>query len=533
MRSLAVRLSLVVLALLLAFGAFALWVAERGARAYFLEFTQRLNAPIARYMAERSELLRDGRIDAAALASLAEDIMAINPSVELYLLDPAGDVVAQASAANSIAQPRVSLAPIHAFLAADVDRSDRLPLGDNPRRADDPRAFSAHPIVEHGRIVGYVYAVLAGRQHETLLAAIRSSHSVRTVVLTLGGALLLTALGGALVSFTLTRRLHRLTRRVQRWRENQGGKPIPPGSSDIGPASRPRPPARYPDEIDRLADAYEDMTVRLHAQYRALADADGARRELLAGVSHDLRTPLTTLQGYLETLLLKHGRLEPALAHRYLSIAHRQARRLERLVEELFELSRLDGGTVELAPERFSLLELAHDAAQDVAIAARGRDVDVSVAPAESGSGRFDVLTDIALVQRVFDNLLGNALRHVDRGGRVGVSLERLADAVRVTVADDGRGMSAEAAARVFEPRFSGARDELGDDDRAGLGLAIARGVVALHGGTIDVESRLGTGTAFSFTLPSAAPATRHSHAADTPPASDAPNARTAPAGPY
>ena len=534
MRSLAARLTLAFLLILLVFGALGLWLAERGARAYFTEFTQRLNAPIAMYMAENGALLDErGEIDRPALAELAEHVTMINPSVEVYLLDPGGVVVAQASTANLIARPHVSLEPVHAFIAAGANeegRGAREPLlGDNPMQPGEPRAFSAHPLLDEGRLVGYVYAVLAGRSHETLLDSVRTSHSLRTLVILLGCALALAALAGGIVFFSMTRRLQALTRRVQAWQRSDAEAhpepdPIEPRPAPDAPhRARPGPideRAAGLDEIDRLAAAHDTLRRRLGAQYEKLAERDRSRRELFAGISHDLRTPLTTLEGYLETLLIGQERQDPATVRRYLSIAQRQSRRLQRLIGELFELSRLDAGEFVLVREPFSLLELAHDAVQDVAMVAERRGIRLSVAPERIADASLDVDADIALVQRVFENLLGNALRYTEDGGAIGIALERVdASRVQVSVSDDGVGMRPEDAARVFEPRFTPDTDARRDEERAGLGLAIADRVVSLHGGRIGVRSRLGEGSVFTFTLPAAHRSTdTDARAADAPP---------------
>ena len=214
----------------------SLWIAERSARRYFLEFTQRLNAPIAMYMAENAGLVTDGALDPQALSSLAEHVMMINPSVEVYVLDLQGRVMAQAASANVIAQPRVSMQPIREAIRSSR-ASNGLPdddtvtstdttvseqptfsatplvgtlLGDNPLDPDDQRPFSVHPLEADGKIIGNIYALLAGREHQNLLSAIRSSHSLRDLVWILSGVLVLAGVAGSVVFFSLTRRLRSL-----------------------------------------------------------------------------------------------------------------------------------------------------------------------------------------------------------------------------------------------------------------------------------------------------------------------------------
>ena len=489
LRSLHARLTLVFLAILLALGASVLEVARTGAERRSLEVTQRLNEPVARYMVETVDFVGPEGLRGGALAELAPHVMTINPSVRVYLLDADGDVVAQASSLNTIAPKRVDLDPVRRFLAPDA----RYPLlGDDPL-GDAPRPFSAWPVERDGATVGYVYATLAGADDATLAEALGASGATRELVALLGGALAFAALAGAAVFFTMTRRLRALTRRVE----------SDPDAAPRGRRAAGARPSTRRDEIDELAHAYGSMTERLRAQYARLEESDADRRALVASVSHDLRTPLTTLAGYLETLELGDGTLGPDERRRCLALAHRHARVLRARVDQLFELSRLSADGARVVPERFSLRELAHDCLQDFAplAAERGARLHVGV-DADGPDDGFAIDADIALVQRMLENLVDNALRHVAPGGRVEVALARgPGDRVRLEVRDDGSGMSAEVAGRAFDPAFSAASDGRG---RGGLGLAIVARIVALHGGRIGLRSREGVGTRFAIELPGA-----------------------------
>ena len=486
-RSLHVRLTLVFLAILLVLGASVLWLARTNASERSLEVTQRLNEPVARYMVETVDFADAEGLRGEALAELAPHVMTINPSVRVYLLDADGRAVAQDSTLNTIASPRVDLDPVRRFLRPGA----RYPLlGDDPA-GGPPRPFSAWPVEREGRTVGYVYAVLAGASDESFLEALDASDATRELVALLGGALLFAALAGSAVFFTMTRRLRELTRRVER-----DPDAAPPGAHRTGGR---RAPAR--DEIDELAHAYGAMTARLRAQYERLAASDADRRALVASVSHDLRTPLTTLAGYLETLELGEGRLGSDERRRCLEIAHRHARVLRARVDELFELSRLSADGARARSERFSLRELAHDCLQDFAPLAAERGVRLSVdTPGASPEDGFAIDADIALVQRLVENLVGNALRHVGADGRVAIGLSRGAGRrLRLRVTDDGPGMAPAVAARAFDPCYSGDADARG---RGGLGLAIVARIVALHDGRIDLDTREGVGTRFTIELP-------------------------------
>ncbi|MFK7994838.1 MAG: sensor histidine kinase [Granulosicoccus sp.] len=529
--SLYIRLSLVFLVTLLILGVFSLWIAERSARNYFLEFTQRLNAPIAMYMAENAGLVVDGALDHQALNSLAEHVMMVNPSVEVYVLDLQGFVMAQAASANVIAQPRVSMQPIREAIRLNTPStvvlndnptlSDTEPvneaaenqfsgtlLGDNPLDPNDQRPFSVHPLQADGKTIGYIYALLAGREHQTLLSAIRSSHTLRDLVWILSGVLVLAGVAGSVVFFSLTRRLRGLTRHVQA--ASTATQLLGPGSNLPIKTRQQRLFSTY-DEIDELTAAYDNMAIKLQSQYQSLEKKDRIRRELIANISHDLRTPLTTLQGYLETVILKRGSLNESVEHRYLAIAHKNCKRLRRLVSELFELSKLDSEEYELDSEVFSLLELAHDALQDLTPQAEKRKITLTVNNRTRDDEPIDVNADIALVHRALENLLNNALRHAPSGGNISIDIVRINnERINIAVIDDGDGMAHHDAQLAFEPRFRADTDSASKNDdeefgHAGLGLAIVKSIVKLHGCDISLETKPGCGARFGFSLPAAA----------------------------
>ena len=270
------------------------------------------------------------------------------------------------------------------------------------------------------------------------------------------------------------------------------------------------------DEIDRLAYSFSELSDHIARQIGQLERLDSQRRELLANVSHDLRTPLTLMQGYLETMLLRRGEMTPAEERSCLEVAARHAERLGRLVADLFELTKLDGQAGRVQGEAFSVSELAQDIAQKFQQTAGARGVSVQLGIDAAAPA---VVGDIGLVERALENLVENALRHTPAGGQVAIEVEGTAQRVQVRVRDNGCGIAHANLAHVFDRYFQAPRIEFAQGvatpqsespdaphHHAGLGLAITQRIVALHGGEIQVQSAVGVGTVFSFDLPVAAP---------------------------
>lgn len=488
MRTLFARLCLALLAILGLAGAAFFLVVEVSSRIYYEELTQRLNDPIAMYVTGERQLLSGGAIDREGLAALAQQAMVINPTVEVYLLDADGRILGHGLPPQSVRAERVDLAPIRRRLSGATE----FPLrGTDPRNPARDKVFSVAAVQDGQRLEGYLYVILGGERYDELASDIKGSY-VRKISAFAMGAVVLVALGvGLLVFGLLTRRLTRLRRVVTRFT----------GSGFAADSAVAWPEARGRDELDQLGAAVAAMSDRIIEQFERLKETDRLRRELVTNVSHDLRTPLATMQGYVDTLFIKDATLSPAERRRYLEITRKHAAHLSRLVADLFELARLDAASVDPVFERFSLAELLQDVAQEFELEAQRHGVTVTV---ESVRERSRVVADIALIQRVLENLIRNALRFTPRGGRIVVRIEPRPSRVAVTVADTGCGIPAEDLPRIFE-RFFRRGGEAPDESSTGLGLAIVKRILDLHGSRITVTSRVDVGTRFEFTLPVAA----------------------------
>jgi signal transduction histidine kinase len=320
---------------------------------------------------------------------------------------------------------------------------------------------------------------------------IDSRHIVSTVTELLVGALMFMLVAGLLVFGMLTRRLRDLANEVDAFRDSNFTGQVRIKSADP-----------HGDEIDRLGYAFEQMERRMVEQVERLQQIDVMRRDLLANVSHDLRTPLASMRGYLETLLLKEGSLSREEQRNYLEVAAKQSDRLGKLVANLFELTKLDAHEVALNPEPFAIAELLQDVAQKFGLAANERNVRIETSFTASA---LQVNADIGLIERVLENLIENALRHCPSGAVIRLGLEGSEGRVAVEVTDTGAGIGAEDLPHVFERHYRAERSASGGGGGAGLGLAITKRILDLHGAEIKVQSMLGRGTTFRFELPAAA----------------------------
>jgi two-component system, OmpR family, sensor kinase len=476
------RLTLAFGALLVAMaGVLVFWIA-RIAEQYHAEVTQRLNAGVAMYVTGELALLNEQGINRAALDELARRVMTVNPSADVYLLAPDGKVIASLKPEDKIVAPVVDLGPVHRFLEQPEER----PLfGSDPTGTGRREVFSVAPVMQDDHLLGYLYVVLGSERYESVVAAVRDSYTLKLGLLVAGAILVATfALGGGLFA-ALTLPLRRLARRMREWSRRTSG------------ATDERPATRSGDEIRELEAQFETMAAQIEAQIDQLKTVDAQRRELVANVSHDLRTPLASLRGYLETVLLKYDTLSADRRREYLEVARHHAQHLERLIAALFELSKLESGAVIPTIEPFAVDELLQDVALRFRLRAEqlGIEIVTSAAP-----GTPLAHGDLSLVERVLENLLDNALRHTTAGGRVSLEVRAERDHLRVAVADTGSGVTPEDLPRVFDRHYRGA--ERRGPGRGGLGLAIVRRIVELHGESVSLTSTPGVGTCVEFGLP-------------------------------
>lgn len=451
---------------------------------YLQSVDQRLNRSLARDLVADRNLVAEGRINEAELRNTFDEYMTINPSIEIYLLDTDGKILSFSADPGKVKRKHVSLEPIRAFL----DERTRLPLlGDDPRSHDRRKAFSVTPVPTASDPEGYLYVVLRGERFDTIDAVIGEQNLLRLSGWALVASLIFGLMAGLIIFRLLTRRLQRLTRLIDDFRRSGFRRAERYDAHTHGAG----------DEIDRLGHSFDAMASRIATQIEELERNDNQRREMVAHVSHDLRTPLAALHGYLETLELKDDRLSPEERKEYLQVALSHSTRLTELVSDLFELAKLDAGAA-LRREPFAAPELVQDITQKFALRAQEKDTELT---AELAGHVPLVDGDIALVERVLENLIDNAINHTPAGGRIHIPVRSLGDHVLIEVQDTGVGIPSEDLPRVFD-RFYRSGNPHRDSTHAGLGLAIAKRILELHGSRLEVKSAQAQGTTFAFALP-------------------------------
>ena len=476
-----VRLAALFLGLLLVLGLAVLALATTTARRVAATTDQVLHLDLARDLAAQFRPHLETGVDSAAIADAIGGLTQVNRRVDVYFLDPDGTVKSWFTDAHGRPLAReVDTAPLDRVLAGAAPPV----FGPDPARPGTLRPFSVAEVEIAGVPECYLYVILQGEQYDDVAAALWPGALGGAAAWGLLVGLGLTAVVGTFAFWSLTGRLRRLAEAVGAF--ERGAL-----SARVGTGGR--------DEVGALGRAFDRMADRLEGQVAALRRTDRERRDLVASVSHDLRSPLASLRGYLETLAMRGDDAPPEEREAHVGRALRSAERLSALVADLFDLARLDGAEGSVDAEPTALGPLVSDVVSEHRAEAERRGVRLGVR-AERGLPPAHV--DPGLVDRAVDNLVENALRHTPPGGAVDVGVERGAGGTLVvTVRDTGEGVAPDVLPRVFD-RFVRADPSRKADGGAGLGLAVVKRVAELHGGAVRAESVPGEGATFSIVLP-------------------------------
>ncbi len=408
-----------------------------------------------------------------------------NPGASLYLLDPRG-VVLGSSIASKNAGAHIDVLVIETLL----NDSQALPIQiSDPRDPAVERIFSAAVIGGDDEAPqGYLVMLLSGLDSNLFLGARADMLLSESLLLTAG--VTVPALATALILlFMIVRPVRRVVTTLSALEQEH----LTPAEALSTPES-PRT-----SELERLNRQVDALAARLKTLIDRLRQDDRSMRQLFADLSHDLRTPLTLIEGHLETLLTGPTTRSPGVVHRRVNLAITQTRSLARMVDTVFELALLQRPEYRLSMEVFLPGDLLDQVAIKHGIQSHAHGIAIH---AIHHSGAVRVLADRHLIERVLDNLVDNALRHAREATRVEIEARALGQQVEFVVRDDGVSTlpaSARAKLATDTAQMPSAPDSRAQ--RSGLGLNIVRRILELHGSQLSVTTGTGPGTAFAFRL--------------------------------
>ncbi|MFO1245567.1 MAG: ATP-binding protein [Ramlibacter sp.] len=462
---------------------------------------QRGHAFLQRVSRQHPELLEVYRRQPDQVATFLRSLVLYEPDVHLYLLDTQGRVLASSGDTGIATDYRVPLAPVR-------DALDPKPMtyimGTDPTNPTRPAIVAARALVEQAirpaaNADGFLYLVcqpmpFSRDRVATLLGTLAQPGLMMILLLVVGMAVL-----AVWVTVTITRPLARLTTAVAAVTRDGLGDSAPDAAP---PALRIVPGTEARDEFGQLARGMDAMLQTLRTQWTTLRRLDHFRREGVSNLSHDLRSPLTATAACLETLQNRWDEPGAQAGNRELvTVALRNTHNAARLVRSLGDLAQLDEPAFTLRTSGLDMAELLNDVAMRFASRASAHGVALE---AEEPDGPVVAVVDNELLERALANLVDNALKFCPAGGRITLTARADAGQVRLTVRDTGPGIALAAQPHLFD-RFYQARASTAPatgEGGKGLGLAIVKRIAELHGGSVEIDSREGHGTAVTIILP-------------------------------
>ena len=467
------------LAILVLLSTVYLYIAMFTAEMYFQEANQKLNADIAPHIASENQAFIDGKANEQILKSVFHNVMIINPSIEVYLLDTNGKILTFYAPDKKIKLDRVPLNQVKKFIST---KGEEFTLGVDPKNPGAEKVFSAAPVYEKGKLMGYIYVILASEEYESTMHFLFGSYilrlGLRSMGITLAAAVLITLIAlGFIVG-----NIKKIAAVIRDFKNGNLSARIK---------------KKRKDELGEFTDTFNEMADTIVQNMEDLKTMDNLRRELVANVSHDLRTPLATMQGYLETILIKANSLSEEEKTKYLQTIFKSTERLRKLVDELFELSKLEAREKKPKPEPFSIAELLQDVHQKNLILAEAKKIELKT------NFPYDLplaYADIGMMERVLQNLIDNAIKFTPQGGNIVLQLKKENNDIIISISDSGEGIVDSELSHIFDRYNRSKRTE--SNDGLGLGLAIVKKILEVHSIEINVESKKNIGTTFSFKVP-------------------------------
>lgn len=469
--------------ILILFGIVVAFVTMQASSNVVQEAIQTTNKDLAAILAEDFQpILRDS-FDQQQIEEKLTELSGKNPQFDFYLLDQNGvikSVIPASKEKVSVSKSVVDTRPLDDFI-----NGKPLPiLSTDPLNPDKKKPFSVATVSIMGSHGCYLYVVLEGDQFSRATAMISDSYITRSALIFIGMVLFIGLAIGLFLFSNLSKRLEKIKNTVTKFERGQLSERIEVEGND---------------ELAELSTGFNRMADTMVDNLKEIQKSDKMRRELIANVSHDLRSPLASIQGYLETIEMKGDSITKEDLHSYFKTVLGNTQKLNRLIDDLFELTKLDTEHIRPNLENVSMAELVQDLVQQFKPIADKKGVALEAQFPENPNALIEA--DISMLSRAITNLIDNAISHTPSGGKVFVSSVQNGEDIVLEIADTGSGIPEEDLPHIFD-RFYQVDKSRTNNNGAGLGLAIAQKIFNLHGAEVSVTSRTNAGTTFRVNLP-------------------------------
>ncbi len=482
------RLIMLVFGLITGLGLVFIIITYLSTTYYHEASTQLLNKDVAAHIAKFTSPFERTGVNPAKADSVFYNAMVINPGAEVYFLDTTGKVIAYHASEKAIAAWQVDLLPVKKYIQ---DKGEKYGKGTDPRDPGDPKIFSAAPVENQEYSLGYIYVILASEQSKSMLSVILGNEILKLAVQSVIAIILLSALLSFLYLRSFRRNYEHTIEVLERFEKGDYSA---------------RLNLRSGNELEPIAHAFNDMADLLASTINRLTLSEQERKNFIATISHDLRTPLSIARGYFETLMLKQekGPLSGEDQERFSQLIYGNILQIEKMVKQLFELSKMEAVEFTLNREPFVFSEIVQEAVGMFQLLAAEKGVTLRCS---ENTQHVWIDADISMMERVVQNLVENALKSTPEGGSIVCSMSVADQELVFSIKNDAPPLPDDLLQWINQ--YESEEQLLNQrPSQLGLGLLIIQRILHLHGTSLKagVENNR---NCFSLTMPVHTLATR------------------------
>ncbi|MFA6245401.1 MAG: HAMP domain-containing sensor histidine kinase [Mucilaginibacter sp.] len=450
------RIGIFVFLVITALGILFVVVTYNATSDYFQASTQLLNKDVASNIARLSEPFSKEGIDHKKADSVFNNTMIISPNTEVYFLDTLGNVKYYYAPDSLIKQRKVPVAQIETYLSDHI----HLIKNTDPRDPGNPKIFSAAAVRFKDQKIGYIYVILAGMEYRSVAEFVFKSQVGGWATKVFFIIILTTVVFSLLYTTRLQKRFNHVIYVLDQFKE---------GNLNV------RFKIEQKDEFFPIADAFNKMVAMLDENFTRLKLLESERKNFLANISHDLRTPLAVARGYTETLLIETT-VSRKEQESHLEMILNKVMQVEKLVLQLFELSKMESVNFTPNKEPFVFSEVLQEIIKGADFQARKKNIIISCINCEDSSL---IEADISMMERVVQNLLENAVKYTSENGNIRIALSREPGKLILLLENSGKLIAGELLDWINN---SSADAAVRRPKQAGLGLALVKRILYLHG---------------------------------------------------
>ncbi len=427
---------------------------------YLQQVQTRIHIHVADSIIQDHQLVNQDQMSQTAIASTLNRYMQLNPHLEIYLTDLNGNILQYSADAKKIKRHKIDTLPLRAQLNTDSVDNTEFPMGDDPRSLSGKKPFSVAYLPNKEHPEGFLYVIIQDSIEQEANRQLQESILLELSAWSFLSSLVIGLLLGGVLFYHLAKRISNLSQTITHFKE-QPELPI-------------APPTHIKDEIDLLETTFMEMSVQIQQQMRQLSQTDQQRRFMISSLSHDLRTPLTNMLGYMEQLL----QTQP---NEYLNIAYQNGLKLKHYLDQLFEFAKLDMDSFKLHQQELSLSEFCFDIFKQYEVTYPEQKWQLKIQ--QNIIYKFDVNQ----LERAIRNLVDNAIKHGQ--GIITLGLEQKEDFIQFQVCDQGSVLNHNDDTLVFDlfkPSAFVFNKIQGVNSGSGLGLAIVNSIAEKHHGRLN-----------------------------------------------